>query len=479
MGKEESILHILHTNDLHSHFEEMPHISTGLKTLRLALQEKGEAVVTVDVGDHMDRMSLKTEATLGKANIDVLNETGYDIAMIGNNEGLTLPRDAFDCLYDQAAFPVVCANLFDVRSGKRPDFLQPYLRKQYGDLTVGWIGVTASFPSVYELLGLTTSDPIQAVAEGVAALRSSVDVIVVLSHIGYGKDVELAQQVEGIDLILGAHTHTYLEAGERIGSTLICQTGKFGQYIGHVTVAYNKQTKTITKICASCHSSRQYVPDEKVTQVIATHLGQAESMMGEVIASVTHDLPVSWEEESPLATLLASGLRSWVDAEVGLVNSGTLLFSLPKGDITRKDLLAVCPHPINPCRMKLTGEQLLGVLEEALDASVIHKEVRGFGFRGKVIGWLGVDGADIYYDRTAAVGKRIRRVEIQGTMLQKDRIYTVGIIDMFTFGVVFPIFKQGTETMFYLPEFLRDVLGKQLQNEQAVQDAACRHWHVL
>ncbi|MCC3377838.1 hypothetical protein LKX83_32880, partial [Cohnella sp. REN36] len=79
----------------------------------------------------------------------------------------------------------------------------------------------------------------------------------------------------------------------------ICQTGKFGQYIGHVTVAYNKQTKTITKICASCHSSRQYVPDEKVTQVIATHLGQAESMMGEVIASVTHDLPVSWEEESP------------------------------------------------------------------------------------------------------------------------------------------------------------------------------------
>ncbi|GEN33351.1 5'-nucleotidase C-terminal domain-containing protein [Aneurinibacillus danicus] len=68
-----------------------------------------------------------------------------------------------------------------------------------------------------------------------------------------------------------------------------------------------------------------------------------------------YDLPVSWEEESPLPNLLAAGLRSRVDEEIGLVNSGTLLFSLEKGDVTCKDLLSLCPHPINPCRMKLTG----------------------------------------------------------------------------------------------------------------------------
>ncbi|MBN6186715.1 bifunctional metallophosphatase/5'-nucleotidase [Aneurinibacillus sp. BA2021] len=479
MRREEDVLHILHTNDLHSHFEEMPYIATGLKTLRSTLQKKGQTVVTVDVGDHMDRMRLQSEATLGQANVHVLNDMGYDVVTIGNNEGLTLPRPAFDRLYEHAAFPVVCANLFDAHTGQRPAFLQPYVCRKYGGLTVGWIGVTASFPSVYELLGLMTTDPEQAVAEAVAVLRPTVDLIVVLSHIGYGRDVKLARNVQGIDLILGAHTHTYLEAGERIGSTLICQTGKFGQYIGHVTIAYNKQTKAITSLRASCLPSRQFTPDAHVSRLIATHAGQAENVMGEVVASVKRNLPVSWEEESPLSTLLAGGLRSWVQADIGLVNSGTLLFSLAKGHVTRKDLLEICPHPINPCRMKLTGEQLLAVFEEALDVSVIHKEIRGFGFRGKVMGWLGVDGADIYYDRNAAVGKRIRRVDIQGTSLQKDRIYTVGIIDMFTFGIVFPIFKQGTEAVLYVPEFLRDVLGRELQNEQAVENAGHRHWHAL
>ncbi|WP_205628736.1 hypothetical protein, partial [Acinetobacter baumannii] len=74
----------------------MPYIATGLKTLRSTLQKKGQTVVTVDVGDHMDRMRLQSEATLGQANVHVLNDMGYDVVTIGNNEGLTLPRPAFD-----------------------------------------------------------------------------------------------------------------------------------------------------------------------------------------------------------------------------------------------------------------------------------------------------------------------------------------------------------------------------------------------
>lgn len=479
MEKEEGILHILHTNDLHSHFEWMGCIATGLKTMRLALQEREEAVVTVDLGDHMDRAHPKTEASWGQANIDVLNETGYDLATIGNNEGLTFPRIEFDQLYRNAAFPVICANLLDAKTKQIPPFLSPYIIRQYGDLTVGWIGVTASFPSVYELLGLTALVPEEAVAKYVAAIRARVDLIVILSHIGYGRDVEMARSIEGIDIILGAHTHTYLAEGERVENTLICQAGKFGQYIGHVTVTYDKQTRVVRKMHANCLPTRLYKPDEKVEEVIERHGEMAESIMGEVITSLKSDLPVSWEEESPLSNLLADGLRSWVDAEVSFVNSGTLLFSLRKGEVTRKDLLSLCPHPINPCRMKLKGNQLLVILEEALDVSVIRREVNGFGFRGKVIGWLSIDGAEVYYDRHAPVGQRIKRVEIQGIPLQADRLYTVGTIDMFTFGIIFPMFKQGTEKQFYLPEFLRDVLRKQLQNEKELQKSARKRWHEI
>lgn len=479
MEKGEGILHILHTNDLHSHFEWMGRIAAGLKTMRLTLQEREETVVTVDLGDHMDRAHLKTEASWGQANIDVLNETGYDLATIGNNEGLTFPRIEFDQLYRNAAFPVICANLLDAKTKQIPPFLSPYIIQQYGDLTVGWIGVTASFPSVYELLELTALVPEEVVAKYVAAIRARVDLIVILSHIGYGRDVEMARSIKGIDIILGAHTHTYLAEGERVENTLICQTGKFGQYIGHVTVTYDKQTRVIRKMHANCLPTRLYKPDEKVEEVIERHGEMAESIMGEVITSLKSDLPVSWEEESPLSNLLADGLRSWVDAEVSFVNSGTLLFSLRKGEVTRKDLLSLCPHPINPCRMKLKGNQLLVILEEALDVSVIRREVNGFGFRGKVIGWLSIDGAEVYYDRHAPIGQRIKRVEIQGVPLQADRLYTVGTIDMFTFGIIFPMFKQGTEKQFYIPEFLRDVLRKQLQDEKELQKSARKRWHEI
>jgi 5'-nucleotidase len=479
VDREEGILHILHTNDLHSHFEEMTRIATGLKTLRLALQKKGESVVTVDIGDHMDRMRLKTEATLGQANIDVMNKTKYDLVTVGNNEGLTFSRQEFDRLYRNAAFSVICANLLDSNSGQIPSFLRPYAIKQYGDLTVGWIGVTAAFPDVYELLGLTALPPKQVVAEYAAALRSRVDLLIVLSHAGYKQDVEMAESIEGIDVILGAHTHTYLEKGECINRTLICQTGKFGQYIGHVTITYDKKTKSIRDLKARCLPSSAYEPDESLTQTIEQHRQHAESNMRAVVTSIKCELPVSWEEESPLANLLAAGIRSWVDAEVGLVNSGTLLFSLPKGEITRKDILSLCPHPINPCRMKLTGAQLLSILEESLDEAMIHKQMRGFGFRGKVIGWLSVDGAEVFYNPHAPLGKRIEHVDIMGVPLQKERLYTVGTIDMFTFGIIFPIFKQGTELQFYLPEFLRDVLQKQLQNEEALKNSVHRHWHAI
>ncbi|MED0670860.1 bifunctional UDP-sugar hydrolase/5'-nucleotidase [Aneurinibacillus aneurinilyticus] len=479
MEKGEGILHILHTNDLHSHFEWMSCIAAGLKSIRLAVQEREEPVVTVDLGDHMDRAQLKTEATWGQANIDVLNETGYDLATIGNNEGLTFPRIKLDQLYRNATFPVICANLLDAKTKQIPPFLKPYLIKQYGDLTVGWIGITASFSSVYELLGLTALVPEKVVAEYVAAIRSRVDLIVILSHIGYSGDVEMARSIKGIDIILGAHTHTYLAEGEMVKNTLICQTGKFGEYIGHVTVTYDKQTKAVQKMRADCLPTRLYEPDKKIEEVIERHQERAENIMGEVITSLKYDLPVSWEEESPLSNLLAAGLRVWVDAEISLVNSGTLLFSLRKGKVTRKDLLSLCPHPINPCRMKLNGRQLLVILEEALDASVIHREVNGFGFRGKVIGWLSIDGAEVYYDKHAPVGRRIKRVEIQGAPLQEERLYTVGTIDMFTFGIIFPMFKQGTENKFYLPEFLRDVLQKQLQDEKELQKTAHKRWHEI
>lgn len=105
---------ILHTNDLHSHFENWPKIRRFMLGTRAAEQAEGASVLAFDDGDAMDRSAPLTEATQGQINVQLLNEIGYDAATIGNNEGVGNPHDVLEHLYDHANFPVALANLFEV-----------------------------------------------------------------------------------------------------------------------------------------------------------------------------------------------------------------------------------------------------------------------------------------------------------------------------------------------------------------------------
>ena len=93
---------ILHTNDIHSHLEHWPKIRRYLQTQKRHLIREGRSVLTFDIGDALDRQHPLTEATMGQANVALLNEIGYDAVTIGNNEGLGLAHDDMNHLYDHA-----------------------------------------------------------------------------------------------------------------------------------------------------------------------------------------------------------------------------------------------------------------------------------------------------------------------------------------------------------------------------------------
>ncbi|WP_186441838.1 metallophosphoesterase, partial [Bacillus licheniformis] len=142
-------LHIYHTNDLHSHFENWPKIVDYIQTQRQKHEEQGEEVLLFDLGDHVDRFHPISEATFGKANVELLNRLQYDAATIGNNEGITLPHQELDTLYDNAQFPVVVSNLFD-GEGKRPGWAAPYLLKKVkSGATLAILGVTVPYYPIY------------------------------------------------------------------------------------------------------------------------------------------------------------------------------------------------------------------------------------------------------------------------------------------------------------------------------------------
>ncbi len=117
----EEIIHIYHTNDLHSHLEHWPRIHKLLAERRRWHEEAGDEVFLFDIGDHMDRWHPLSDATRGKANCRLLNEAGYDAGTIGNNEGITLPFGDLDSMYLEKEFEMLVANLYKP-DGSRPEW---------------------------------------------------------------------------------------------------------------------------------------------------------------------------------------------------------------------------------------------------------------------------------------------------------------------------------------------------------------------
>ncbi|PZE21443.1 bifunctional metallophosphatase/5'-nucleotidase [Paenibacillus xerothermodurans] len=470
------MLRILHTNDLHSHFEQMPSIAAAFRELRRSAGDTN--TLTLDIGDHLDRMHAATEGTEGTANIAVMNETGYDAVTIGNNEGLTFTPAALAALYgEKSIFKVLCSNLLNTETGRIPGWAVPSHVVEKGGIRVGLIGVTAYFTEFYRLLGWDILEPHTVAARLVGELRPHVDLIVVLSHLGLRNDERMAQEIQGIDLILGGHTHHLLETPLRIGSTMVCAAGKHGQHFGVVDIEFDRETRKPVSMEGYVRSTADFAPDAQVSRDIEQFERDAGKVLAREVARLDYPLFSDWYAEAPLGNLLATGLRKRVGADIGLVNAGQCLEGLQAGPVTAGRLLEICPSPINPCRMLLTGARLRQALEESLLPEFMEKPLFGFGFRGKVLGMLNVDGLRIQYDAAAPDYAKIREIRVGDEVLQEEKEYVVATIDMFTFGIGYHSLSEGTEVTYYLPEFLRDVLKMELRDAQAVRECTVPRWH--
>ncbi|PAK49402.1 bifunctional UDP-sugar hydrolase/5'-nucleotidase [Paenibacillus sp. 7541] len=467
-------LTILHTNDIHSHFETMSSVAAIISREKEAAGQ--EHVLVLDVGDHMDRAAAETEGTMGQANVDVLNLTGYDAITIGNNEGLTIPPETLGTIYAGLQCPVVCCNILETGTGTPPPWMKPYILLEKGGITIGIIGATAAFSGFYQLLGWDALEPEQAIAEQVRELRDKTDLIIVLSHLGLTIDKRLAENVDGIDVILGGHTHHVLEEPLIIERTAVCAAGKFGAYVGKIVLERKTRSEPFDCKEGRLLSVTHELLEPEVEHAIIRHRQRAEETLSETIAVTARDLPIHYERESPFANLLAQAVRRHTGAQLSVVNAGQLLGPLPGGEISTGMLHALCPSPINPCIIKLSGSDLVQALEESLLEEFSGKKIFGFGFRGYILGALAVDGMEIRYDASAEPYRKISKITVQGEPLDRSREYTVGTLDMFTFKVGYETLSHGQDTVYMLPEFIRDLLRDELSRPGALEQTLIPRW---
>ncbi len=441
---------IYHTNDIHSHFRYWPRIEREIKRRRNIHKNLKESVFVFDIGDFIDRFHPFTEGTLGKGNAQMLNECGYDAVTIGNNEGITLPHEDLQSLYRDAEFDCIVANLY-TKDGKRPDWAKPYhIYQTEKGTNIGVVGVTINFTNFYEPLNWNVTNPFDELRALIPFLRSRVDLLIVLSHLGLSDDERMAAEFPEIDIVLGAHTHHVLPEGKPVNNSLLCCTGKYGMNLGKVEI-FLDENKQVAEKRAELIPSAQLEPVEDEEFFDDTLYKLGKELLQQPVACLPDKLETDWFQETELNYLLCSSLTEWCNADCSFINAGVLLDDLPAGIVTEYDVHRICPHPINPCTVKLSGRELKEVLIQTEDDKYTTLEIKGFGFRGEIFG-------KVIYDNISIDGKgSSAKIRINGEDIRMDRIYRVATLDMFTFARFYPPVTRA-EKEFFLPEFLRDLL---------------------
>ncbi len=229
-------LYVMHSSDTHSRIDPLDdnpavrNAGMGGAARRVALvhrfrTEHPDALV-LDCGD-ISQGTPYYNMYKGELEVRIMNLAGYDAMTIGNHE-FDFGLDNMARIFSLADFPVVCSN-YDFTGTVLEDIVKPYVTLRRNGVKIGIFGLSPQLEGLVQQSkceGVVYKDPVQTAAEMTALLKDKekCDVIILLSHLGITRnpgvgdmyDNVLVPQTRHIDLVLGGHTHTFLEQAEMV-----------------------------------------------------------------------------------------------------------------------------------------------------------------------------------------------------------------------------------------------------------------------
>mgnify|MGYP001171011482 FL=1 len=428
-------LTIVHTNDVHGRVEGdeeligFPRFATYIKQLKA----ENPNVLVLDAGDITHGTTL-INISRGEAMINLMNAVGYD-AMAPGNHDFNNGYERLVELSKIANFPILAANVIP-KEGEME--LGEYVIKEIGGLRIGIFGL-ATQETVYKshpknTEGVDIVDPIAKAKEIVERLQAEdVDMIIALSHLGLDdgsnpKSSDLAEQVEGIDLIVDGHSHSLLPEGLIVGDTLIVQTGEYLKNIGVVNITFTDgEITAIEPKLVSREEVEEVAEDEEIMDMIAQLNESNNVILSEVIGKTNVRLVGEREivrtSESNLGNLMTDALLNISGADVALTNGGGIRASIEVGDITKGDVLTVFPFGNTGVKIELTGADILAALEHGVK-----------DYPAPAGGFPHVAGMKYKIDPSQEPGNRVYDVYVQGQPLDLEKTYTLVTNDFMAAG---------------------------------------------
>ncbi|MGP4039756.1 5'-nucleotidase C-terminal domain-containing protein [Gracilibacillus sp. D59] len=443
---EDFSLTIMHMNDTHAHVEPLPQMLTAIKEVRT---ENPDALL-FHAGDVFSG-TLYFNQFKGQADLALLNMMDFDAMVFGNHEfDLGSGEDGHQSLSEFVAaanFPFLGTNV----DFSADPFMSSYVN---ADAITG----SPENGSVYDgiikevngekvgIFGLTTEDTanisspvdvqflnyMEEAEKAVATFeKQGVDKIVALNHIGYdsnpemGNDLQLAANVDGIDVIVGGHSHTRLdeptivstdETGAEKDPTVIVQAHQYAQLLGTLEVAFD-ENGVVTGHAGQLMDVSEKEADPEAAEVLADYKVEVDELANQETGAVAmKDIPNPRLGDSDVSVranetelgnlitdaMLAKAKEKNPDVVIAMQNGGGIRAAIDAGPITVGEVIAVLPFGNDPVVAELTGAEIKAILEH----SVRQAPAESGGF-------LQIAGMKFNYDSTKEPGSRIITMEVE------------------------------------------------------------------
>ena len=478
-------LTLLHTNDVHARYEPFQPwgepVQGGAARLSTLVQETRALECNVLLVDAGDQFQGTLYYNVGGAALvaEVMNAVGYDAMAVGNHEFDSGPSELAK-LIDIADFPVLSANISAQDEVRLAERLSDYATFQVGGETVGVFGLTSEHTAIASNPGpsIVFADAFESARAVVDEMEAQgIDKIIALTHLGLERDMALASQVAGIDVIVGGHSHTLL--GESEGAAgfypqvllspadepvVVVTAYEWGKVLGSVEILFDDRGIVLGAEGEPIPIGEEIEEDPAVAAILSAVVPRIEALKEQTVGATEVDLDGARErvrtQETNLGNLICDAIL-WktesLGAQIALQNGGGIRASIPAGPVTMGQVLEVLPFGNEISIVEVSGRQLLAALENG-----VSKVEEGAGR------FAHVSGLRIRFDPAANPGSRILGAEVQDAVsgtyapLREEAAYTVATNSFLAGGgdeySMFPGAVARYDTGFLISDVLAEYL---------------------
>ncbi len=454
-------LTIMHTNDVHGHHEPQRNGDGGAARQATVVQQiraEGGNSLLLDAGDRFTGTLFHVQHR-GQDSVQIMNAIGYDAIVLGNhefNEGSEKLAEFVQALDS----PTVSANIDFSEDPYLAGLVAPSIVLDVGGESIGIIGLTT--PETV-ILNLPSKDLVfhdnlaEITQEQVDSLSAQgINKIVLLSHLGYAPDLEVAQAVSGVDIVVGGHTNTFLSntyagalgeyptvlesaSGEPV---LVVQANTKTIYLGRLDVEFDGAGILTDWDGDAILLSRYISPDPAVGELIAglaAPIAELTSQpVGETSVALTGTSPrLCRIEECLLGNVITDAMLENTGADIVIQNGGGIRADIAQGSVSLGDVLNVLPFGNLISTLELTGADVLAALENGVSQVTVDDNGNPLvdGAAGR---FPQVAGMRYTFDATQEAGSRIVSAEVMSeeefSALDPEAVYRVATNDYMRSG---------------------------------------------